>query len=125
MFLKTLFSLFEKLFRHKKTKCDAHFFAQLRNIFFCINRFQKIRADKNVFARVDISEIVFYTIFLKFSKWVTKFEDYDESRSFDGRYENVFPINPEILQYYTMIRTVLRIRIRMDPHLKSPLGSRR
>ena len=84
MFLKTLFSLFEKLFRHKKQNVMLTFLPNWEIFFFASIDSKKSEQTKMFFARVDISEIVFYTIFLKFSKWVTKFEDYDKIRSLDG-----------------------------------------
>ena len=42
---------------------------------FASTDYKKSKQEKMFLIHVDISENVFFTIFFKFSKWVTKFED--------------------------------------------------
>ena len=70
--------------------------------------FKKSNHKKTFLLHVDISENVFYTIFKKFSKWVTKFEGYDEIRSLDGTY---FCKIKNSFWYHTMIPVRFKINV--------------
>ena len=77
-------------------------------IFLASIDFKKSNHKKTFLLHVDISENVFYTIFKKFSKWVTKFEGYDEIRSLDGTY---FCKIKNSFWYHTMIPVRFKINV--------------
>ena len=77
-------------------------------IFLASIDFKKSNHKKPFLLHVDISENVFYTIFKKICKWVTKFEGYDEIRSLDSTY---FCKIKNSFWYHTMIPVRFKINV--------------